>query len=142
MFRWSLSAILSVLAMAAMLAPQALAAKQDVKIIKQWQGSVADEGLASSAPDYIADAGTLTKLWKKWSVAGDVPKVDFSKEIVIVTTTVGSRLSLSARLDDKGNLEALGAATRDIVPGFRYVIGTVSRAGVKTINGKALQDKP
>jgi hypothetical protein len=29
-------------------------------------------------------------------------------------------------------------ATRDLRPGFRYVIATVSRAGVKTVNGKKL----
>jgi hypothetical protein len=29
-------------------------------------------------------------------------------------------------------------ATRDLRPGFRYVIATVSREGVKTVNGKQL----
>jgi hypothetical protein len=29
-------------------------------------------------------------------------------------------------------------ATRDLRPGFRYVITTVSREGVKTVNGQTL----
>ena len=34
----------------------------------------------------------------------------------------------------------LGAATSDLAPGFRYVIATVSREGVKTVNGKELKE--
>ena len=67
-----------------------------------------------------------------------MPKVDFDKEIVIVSTTRGSQLRLSAQLEDNGNLQILGIATRDLRPGFRYVMGTVSREGVKTVNKKEL----
>ena len=45
---------------------------------------------------------------------------------------------LCANLDDKGNLDVLGFGTRDIRPGFRYVLGIVSREGVKTVNKKDL----
>jgi hypothetical protein len=41
-------------------------------------------------------------------------------------------------LDEKGNLKALGFASRDLVPGFRYVIISVPKEGVKTVNGKEL----
>ena len=58
--------------------------------------------------------------------------------MIVITTTSGSKLRLSASLDDKGNLEVLGMATRDLRPRFRYVIATVSRKGVKTVNGKEL----
>jgi hypothetical protein len=113
--------------------------KKAVKLLTEWKGSVADAELAKDAPEYVADAKSLEKLWKKWGIEGKVPEVDFRKEIVIVATTVGSRLSLSARLNDQGNLEVLGIATRDIRPGFRYVLATVSREGVKTVNGKELK---
>jgi hypothetical protein len=51
----------------------------------------------------------------------------------------GSRLSLAASLEDKGNLQVLGRATLDFRPGFRYVIASVSRKGVKTMNGKTVR---
>ena len=54
-------------------------------------------------------------------------------------------MRLTATLDENGNLEVLGLATRDLQPGFRYVIAILSRKGVKTINGKeltALTEKP
>jgi len=123
----------------ALLASTALAQKKEVKLTKTWSGSIEDEALSKDAPDSIADAGSLEKLWKKWKIQGDVPAVDFQKELVILATTVGSRLSLAANLDDKGNLQVLGVATRDLRPGFRYVIATVPREGVKMVNGKELK---
>jgi hypothetical protein len=134
------SAVLVALLGLAVLAPQGRAEKKEVKPVKEWKGSVADADLSKDAPDYVADAKALEKIWKKWGVEGKVPEVDFKKEIVIVSTTAGGRLTLSARLDDKGNLEVLGLATRDFKPGFRYVIATVSREGVKTVNGKELKE--
>jgi hypothetical protein len=128
------------LALVALLAAPALAGKTAVKTTKEWAGSVADAELSKDAPAYVADAKALEKLWKKWGVEGKVPEVDFKKEIVIVSTTSGSKLTLRPALDDKGNLEVLGLATRDLVPGFRYVIATVNREGVKAVNGKEIKD--
>jgi hypothetical protein len=129
------------LAVLALLAPAALAQRKAVKPTKTWSGSVADEALAKDAPIYIAGQPALAKLWKAWNIEGKVPDVDFSKEIVIVAVSRGSRLNLSANIDDKGNLQVIGFGTRDLRPGFRYVIGTVSREGVKKVNGKELKDE-
>lgn len=110
-----------------------------VKFSKQWKGSVDDEALQKVGPEVIANAKTLAELWKAWKVEGKAPKVDFDKEIVIVQTAGGSRINVGdARLDEKGNLQVLGMATLDLAPGFRYVIGTISRDGVKSVNGKEL----
>jgi len=64
--------------------------------------------------------------------------VDFSKQLVVLISTRGSRLRFGATLDGNGNLQVWGMATRDLRPGFRYVIAVVSREGVKTVNGKEL----
>jgi len=127
-----------VLMLVALLAPSVRAEKKEVKLIKQWTGTVADEKLAKDAPEVIADVKAFEKIWKAWKVGDKVPEVDFTKEIVILATTSGSKISLSSSLDDKGNLTVLGAATADFGPGFRYVIATVSREGVKKVNGKDL----
>ena len=101
MYRSGVMAVLLALAVLVLLAPRARAEKKPaekkaVELIKQWKGSVADADLAKDAPAYVADAMSLEKLWKKWGVEGKVLEVDFKKEIVIVSTTVGSRLALSA----------------------------------------------
>jgi hypothetical protein len=126
------------LALVGVMTAAAHAENKAVKSSKEWTGSVADEKLSKDAPVFISDAKELAKLWTSWKVGDKVPDIDFNKEIVVVSTTVGSKLSLSCKLDDKGNLQVLGLGTRDLVPGFRYVIATVSRDGVKTVDGKEL----
>jgi hypothetical protein len=127
------------LTVVALVAPLALADKTPVKSVKEWNGSVDDETLLKGTPTVITNADALQKLWKDWSVGDKAPDVDFTKEFVVITTTVGSRINLKLSLDaDKGDLQVLGLATRDLRPGFRYVIATVGREGVKTVNGKEL----
>ena len=115
-----------------------LAQKNAVKPIKEWTGSLEDEKLAKGAPECITSAKGLEKLWKAWKLPDKAPEVNFTKEIVILTTTGGSKLKLFATLDEKGNLRVGGLGTSDLRPGFRYVIATVSKEGVKMVNGKEL----
>ncbi len=126
------------LAVVALRAPAAPADKQPVQPTKEWSGSVEDEALLSEAPGLLTSAHGLKKLWKDWQIAGQLPEVDFSKEVVVIVTTQGSKLRLAPSLDEKGNLQVVGLATRDLRPGFRYVMATIRRQGVKTVNGKDL----
>jgi hypothetical protein len=98
-----------------------------------------DRDLQKEAPEsgLIVSQKAWDKLVKAWDIK-DAPKVDFDKEFLIVATTVGSRLHISTKLSDKGDLELSMIATDDLRPGFKYVIQSVSRAGVKTVNGKEL----
>jgi hypothetical protein len=123
--------------LAAVAPSDALAQKKKVEITKKWSGSVEDE--KAMKPEYITSAKTLEAVWKAWKIQGDVPKVDFTKDIIVAVYSSGSKLSLAgASLDDKGNLTVLGLGTRDLQPGFRYVLGVVSKAGVQTVNKKDL----
>ena len=118
----------------------AMAAPTPLKATNTWMGSVDDEKLAKEMPDngVITNAKDFEKLVKAWKVADKVPDVNFDKEIVLVAKTQGSKLTLGAALDEKGDLKALGLGTRDVRPGFRYVIISVPQEGVKTVNGKEL----
>jgi hypothetical protein len=126
------------LALAALCVSVAFADAKPVKFTKEWKGLVADESKQKGAPEVIVSAKALEKLWADWKIEGKVPEVDFTKEIVVVGTTRGSRLNLGARLDEKGDLTVGGLATSDLGEGFRYVIATVPREGVKTVNKKEL----
>ena len=138
MFRPSWLVGLVAMAAVVLFTSDTLAQKNAVKPGKEWTGSVEDEKLAKSAPECITSAKGLEKLWKTWKLPDKAPEVNFTKEIVILTTTEGSKLKLFATLDEKGNLRVGGLGTRDLRPGFRYVIATVSNEGVKTVNGKEL----
>ena len=132
------SACLSGVVLVALLAPELRAQAKPVPLTNKWTGSVADAALKKDVPEVITSAKALEKVWNAWMVKGKLPKIDFTKEIVLVGTTSGSRLNLSGRLDDKGDLQIIGLGTADFGPGFRYVLGTVPRAGVKTVNKKEL----
>ncbi len=113
--------------------------KEPAKLTVNIFASNADAKLAKEMPEngVIASAKAWDKLAKAWGIKEPV-KVNFDKEILIVATTVGSRLNLSTKLDEKGDLKILGLATSDFGEGFRYVIKSVNKDGVKTVNGKAL----
>ncbi|MCY2970611.1 MAG: hypothetical protein NTZ30_08080 [Planctomycetota bacterium] len=112
--------------------------RKPLETLKEWRGDNPNEGLAKDSPKFITNAKDLEKLWKAWDIKEKLPEIDFSKEILLVETTRGSRLNLKATLDEKGDLQPLGLATRDLRDGFRYVMTTVNKAGVKTIAGKAI----
>lgn len=113
--------------------------KDEKKATVDLFASLEDRELQKQAPEngVVVSQKGWEKLAKAWNIA-DPPKVDFDKEILVVATTVGSRLNLSTRLDDKGDLQILALATRDIRPGFRYAIKSVSKEGIKTVGGKPL----
>jgi hypothetical protein len=117
--------------------PHAVAELKKVEITKKWSGSVEDE--KAIKPECITSTKGLEAVWKAWKIDGDVPKIDFTKDIVVAVYSPGSKLNMAgANLDDTGDLAVLGFGTRDIRPGFRYVLGVVSKEGVKTVNRKAL----
>jgi hypothetical protein len=111
-----------------------------VKATNTWKGSIDDEKLKKEMPEsgVITNSKDWEKLVKAWKIADKVPEVNFDKELILIGTTVGSKLNLSAALDDKGDLKSVGLATDDLGKGFRYVIISVSKEGVKTVNGKEL----
>jgi putative lipoprotein len=114
------------------------AADQVIMPSSSWNGSVADEKLLDKPVTVVATAEAWQELWKWWKLEGETPAVDFAKNLVVVQTTRGSRLNLTVKLDDKGDLKVFALATRDLRPGFRYSLGVVSREGVKTVNGVEL----
>jgi hypothetical protein len=136
----SLCKWLSLAAVMFLAAGVAVAAPKPLKANNTWMGSIDDEKLAKEMPEngVITNAKDFEKLVKVWKVAEKVPEVNFDKEIVLVAKTEGSKLTLRALLDEKGDLKALGITTADLRPGFRYVLISVPKEGVKTVNGKAL----
>jgi hypothetical protein len=137
MFRCLVCAVLAGFVFAVVGPSQALAQKKKVEIVKKWNGSVEDE--KAIKPEVITSTKVLEAVWKAWKIQEEMPKIDFTKQIIVAVYSSGSRLNLGgANLDDKGNLEVIGFGTRDLRPGFRYVLGLVSSEGVKTVNKKEL----
>src|SRR4051812_28038460 len=76
-----------------------------IKPSNSWAGSVADEKLEQLAPasGFIADEKSFAKLVEEWKLGEKVAGVDFKNDLVLVSTTRGSRLNTTAQLTDKGD---------------------------------------
>ncbi len=117
--------------------PAAALAEDKKEAPTELRGSVADVGLMKEAPagGVLTSAKAFEKLCKAWKV--EAPKVDFARNIVLVGTTVGSRINGRPMLKD-GDLKVFFMATADFGEGFRYVMIVHPREGVKSVNGKEL----
>lgn len=115
----------------------ASAQAQKVMPAKTWKGTVADEALEKAAPKVVVGQKALDALWESWGQTEKAPKVDFEKEIVVLTTSRGSVVNLIVTRKEK-DLSVSSFFTRDLHPGFRFVMGSVPREGIATVNGVAL----
>lgn len=112
----------------------------DVRItpIATFSGSVTDEAMQENIPSLITDNIVLRDIWKKWAIKKDMPKVDFAKEILVISNTPGSILQQELWLTANGNLKVATTATKDLQPGFRFIISHIKLNGITSIDGKEL----
>src|SRR4029453_9313801 len=59
---------------------------REVRPIQQWTGSI-ERYLQVEIParGYVVSEKAMTKLWNAWKITDEMPKVDFDKELVLVT---------------------------------------------------------
>ena len=110
-----------------------------------WNGVIKDDSLRDLAPKegYIADQETWANVWRAWKPKAELPKIDFTKEIVLVATVFGPNRTMGKPMkDEKGNVTFRVASTRMGGPGFGYMLAKISTEGVKTINGKPFDPSP
>jgi hypothetical protein len=110
-----------------------------------WNGVIKDDSLRDLAPKegYIADQETWANVWRAWKPKAELPEVDFTKEIVLVTTVPGPNRTMGRPMkDDEGNVTFRVASTKMAGPGFGYMLARISTEGVKTINGKPFDPTP
>lgn len=111
---------------------------QTVASLQQWNGRIPDG--ASAAPAIITDQATLEKLWGAWQITAPLPRIDFSKELVLTHVARSSLTKfMGFTLDEKGDLVPQIVATPDM-PGFHtYAICRITRAGIRTVRGQPLK---
>lgn len=103
--------------------------------------------LASSVPDAeklqaLSGTGVILgqKEWERLAAAWgikEVAKVDFSKELLLVTTWRGSSFKMLTDVKD-GDLTVELVGDKDVQPGFRYKIVSLKRDGITKFQGKEL----
>ncbi len=102
-------------------------------------GSLEDEALQKEMPanGVVVSQKVWDKLTKAWGIT-DAPKVDFTKEILVMGTWKGSSFSITPTVDSEGDLKITSFGTKDLRPGFRWKVLSLPRDGIKTTQGKAL----
>lgn len=104
----------------------------------QLAGDLKDESLQTAAPanGVIMAQKDWDALAKAWGIK-DAPKLDFTKELLVVGTWRGSVFNITPTVKD-GDLSVSAFGTKDLRPGFRWKIASVKREGIKSIQGKPL----
>ncbi|MFO0804069.1 MAG: hypothetical protein U0791_13225 [Gemmataceae bacterium] len=117
------------------------AARAEDKPTVDLFASVADEKLKEATPanGVVSTQKEWESLAKAWNIE-KAPKVDFTKELLVVGTWRGSQFKLVPKVSDAGDLTIQAAGTKDLRPGFRYRIVSVDRSKIKTVNGKPLKE--
>jgi hypothetical protein len=125
-------------ALAALLVPVAADEPKPAKPTVELSGSIEDEAIQKAMPanGIIVSQKGYDALAKAWGIK-DAPKVDFAKEILVVGTWKGSVFNLKTAVKD-GDLTVSGFGTKDLRPGFRWKVQSISREGIKTVQGKEL----
>ena len=115
----------------------------EVKPVNSWSAVVKDEALAKKAPEngVLTDAKAFEALWKATMGDEKLPKVDFDKNLIVVSLALGGPNRprvFGAKLTD-GNLEVMAAATKLGGEGFGIAFSVFPKEGIKKVNGKDIK---
>ncbi|MCA9070409.1 MAG: hypothetical protein KDA84_15865 [Planctomycetaceae bacterium] len=135
--------LLTTLCLLAILPVVAFAASP-VEPIEMWSGKIRDESLRKLAPKsgFISDQQIWKKVWTAWQPNQELPKVNFSKELILVGTVSGPNLVIMRpTMDNNGNLKFLVAGTKIGGPGFGYRLLKIDRKEIKSVNGTTVTEE-
>jgi len=111
--------------------------KWQISPISEFKGTVDNPVLHGKVPEFITDATTLQQLWDNWTVAGKMPTVDFTTQVVVVNFAEWV-YSYKYYQTITGDIVVEPVITKGNGPGTRYVIAVLNRNGAVSINGKPL----
>ena len=82
----------------------------------------------------IIDGVEYERIWRELGCIQEPGAVDFAKEVVVVSTTRGSRITFRLRDEGEGRLQVMSISTKDIRPGLRFAFCVLPRSVWKQIN--------
>jgi len=100
---------------------------REIKPRQKWSGRL-EKSLESQHPlkkNHLASQGELE-----------------ATEVLLVATCTCSVITLSPRLDEKGDLGLGVTMTKDLTPDVAYIMALVPRQGILTVEGKPLETAP
>lgn len=128
---------LLVAALAAALAPAAVAAVMPVPVQQRWTGRV-PAGVAPPPQSSLVTAEALQVVWTLCQVQAPMPAIDFGRELVVLAVRKGTTVRFqNAQLVD-GNLRTNVVVQPAPPAQMHCALARVAATGVKTVNGVPL----
>ena len=84
--------------------------------------------------EVIIDGVEYERIWRELGLTEEPGAVDFAKEVVVVSTTRGSRITFRLRDEGEKKLQVMSISTKDIRPGLRFAFCVLPRSVWKQIN--------
>jgi hypothetical protein len=109
-------------------------------------GLVSGEDVEKLTPPngFITRKGDFDRLWRAWLLEEKVPQVDFKTSLVVVATSRKGPIKSAALVDAKktGDMKIKVELERQSEgTGLQVLIAVFPRAGIKTIEGRAVADR-
>ncbi|EAQ80158.1 hypothetical protein [Blastopirellula marina] len=132
--------LLLALLLSAVIAPLGMATELEVKVLQEWSGKTPNNSLKSLAPEsgFVTATEQWKKLWTAWRPGEELPKIDFTQQIVLVGVVDGPNQVMLRPTMQIEEIRFVTAGTRMAGPGFGYKLVAVNKAGVKRVNGQPI----
>lgn len=104
------------------------------KALREFFGEAGSGVESGPAREVITDGADYEKFWRKLGLEQEPGVVDFARELLVVSTTRGSRITFRLRDEGEGKLQVMVISTRDIRPGLRYGFCVLPKSKWKQIN--------
>ena len=104
------------------------------KALREFFGEAGSGVESGPVREVITDGADYERFWQKLGLEREPGVVDFAKELVVVSTTRGSRITFRLRDEGEGKLQVMSISTRDIRPGLRYGLCVLPKSKWKQVN--------
>ena len=102
---------------------------------RQWTGHV-DPSLGCA--EFLTEAD-LKKLWRDARLEAPMPAIDFRKELALCTMGHGGPVLMRLVVEGNGNLVPQYVQKPTWSPHLNYLITSVKREGIRSVNGKPIE---
>jgi hypothetical protein len=114
--------------------PPQVKSNESPKPLREFFGEAGAEVVKGPTRGVIIDGVEYEKIWRELGLTQEPGFVDFAKEVVVVSTTRGSRITFRLREEGEGRLQVMSISTKDIRPGLRFAFCVLSRSVWRQIN--------
>ena len=120
------------------ISPTEMKKNESPKALREFFGEAGAGVEKGPTRGVILDGVEYEKIWRELGLTEEPGAVDFAKEVVVLSTTRGSRITFRLRDEEEGRLQVMSISTKDIRPGLRFAFCVLSRSAWKQINDRKL----